>query len=91
MLTDINKIIMDKRKQKIVDYQNEPAHPHGAYGQQTGTGMTKLELFAALALQGCLANSKYRMVDQTEIEEYSIAKAERLLTLLHNKKSNPQI
>lgn len=35
---------------------NEPANPHGAWGQQTGTGETLLEKWSAMAMQGILAS-----------------------------------
>lgn len=37
---------------------NEPAYPWGEHGTALG-GLTKRELFAAMAMQGILANQKY--------------------------------
>lgn len=36
---------------------NEPAMPNGAWGQQTGTGLTIRQQFALSCLQGMLANA----------------------------------
>lgn len=37
---------------------NEPASPHGAWGQQTGTGLTKREYFAAIALTSIIGDER---------------------------------
>jgi len=38
---------------------NEPAMPHGAWGQQTGTGLTIRQHFAAMAMQGIVSNPSH--------------------------------
>lgn len=38
---------------------HEPAMPNGAYGQQTGTGLTIRQYYAGLAMQGLMADSVY--------------------------------
>lgn len=50
---------------------NEPALPHGAWGQQTGTGLTIRQHFAAMAMQGlmaCTAVGKAKEFAKSSIE-----------------------
>ena len=72
---------------------NEPAYPWGEHGAALG-GVTKRELFAAMAMQGLLANpsvlereaSRQEWLapgyDETAIQERAIAHADALLAVL---------
>jgi len=66
---------------------NEPAYPHHAE-VKTGqpivydSGLTKRELFAAMAMQGMLANPADLKRDQDGVVEFSIGCADALLKRL---------
>lgn len=52
---------------------NEPAMPHGAWGQQTGTGLTIRQHFAAMVMQGILSNPVYAQITLDKIPEHKQA------------------
>lgn len=70
-------------KKTLHDYQDEPAFP--CTNMHDNKGITKLEYFSAMALQGCLANSQYRVADHKEIEEYSMTKARNIICEMYNE------
>lgn len=70
-------------KEKLLRMQREPAFPCSKDTEHKG--LTKLEYFTALALQGCLANSQYRVADHKELEVYALQKAETTLSFLYEK------
>lgn len=68
---------------------DEPAFPsHGTMGEVTMPGLTKLEYFSAIFLQGHLANPDVvSTVTTSKIIQTSVACAEALLDELEKRKS----
>jgi len=75
---------------------NEPAYPmfdsNGECIDQSAMGLTKRELFAAMAMQGILANPNLVAVDQegnafkrASIKEYALQEADFLIKALEGK------
>lgn len=66
---------------------NEPAHPHGAWGQQTGTGLTIRQEFAKTALQGiCSKQGSLDSYDWNFLAKHSVKAADALISELNKEK-----
>jgi len=51
-------------------------------------GLTKRELFAAMALQGCCANGIIQHYDPEQVAKYSVDYADALITALNSQPPN---
>jgi hypothetical protein len=62
---------------------NEPAQPAGAWGQQTGTGLTIRQDFAAKALPGILAGYTTTTPDPVLVAKLAVKCADALIAELN--------